>query len=743
MKKEFFCVFFFVLCFFSNGQNRDTIDLDSLLNEIYSIKFSVTEGGMELESFAPVFKLLKIYDSIQDPNLRADANEALGYFYTSTFEFETAIAYFSKALDDYHASSQWMKFAETSKQLAMIHCDLKQFDAAEKVLLKSLEIAQTHYLGFYILKPLQEITILYSYHKNKPKEAIVYGNLFIEKLNKFKSEGIDNADFNYSKTIDAAIVNLEMGNSYLKLKQYDYAKYHLEKSLDFFLPTDDQEKLTRIYKHLFTWALQTNQEKSVTLDYLERFYTYNTGYYLDYVTSIRGRVNNIEQINNYVDKLEKEKQNYLKERGLREKITWLLVALIVLSLITILILRKLYITQKKYNKKLTEEKETLMSIDKERQLYFSIISHELRTPMFAISGLIDVLKKNKNSLKSNDDDVLTSLEASSNYLKHLIGNILIFDATKGNGDKIKIKLEEFELKEFLSFISNKFLVLAVKKDVRINLDFKNIKEDLVVYAFKDGLDQVLSNLIINAIKFSQKEQSVTIAAEQHSIPDTNKIAVKFSIKDEGEGIDEELQSKLFEFGKKFDSDEEVNTKKMEGIGIGLSVVYHLLKKCFNSEIRIDSKKQEGSTFSFTIIFDESQKLCVSKSNLDNPQNPLNILVIDDNRIALMVTKKLLENATLNCYTCTDEDDVLSIIEDKQIDVVVVDINMPYINGYEMTKLIKEKFTIPVIAHTAGEEVSVSDEKVIQAKIDDVLIKPYSARDFKVKLDKLNFGLINT
>jgi CheY-like chemotaxis protein len=334
-----------------------------------------------------------------------------------------------------------------------------------------------------------------------------------------------------------------------------------------------------------------------------------------------------------------------------------------------------------------------------------------------------------------------SLETSSNYLKHLIENIIIFDSTKGNGDPITIKAEDFLLFEFLTFIRDKFYFLAFKSNINLLLD-TNIDENIIVSGFKSAIDQVLSNFIVNAIKFSNPNQNVIIKADLLPQDNAPKISVKFSVIDQGQGMDDQTQSKIFDYKKRLDVNQEVNTKSMEGVGIGLSVSYNLLRQYLDSDLIINSRLNHGSTFSFIIEFDTPERLTSNTIKDYNQICKLNVLVIDDNKLTLLVTKKLFEKSGINCETCTDEDDVLNIISEKQINVVVVDINMPKINGYQMTQLIKVHNNIPVIAHTAGGDLTIKDDLVVNAGIDEVLIKPYTIDDFFQKLgnikDKVSF-----
>ncbi|UPQ80625.1 response regulator [Flavobacterium azooxidireducens] len=718
----------FTISTFSWSQNNfDEKQLDSIINKVVDFKYN---NGKRDSDFNSLFALLSEYDNIKNPELKAKADFNLGFYYYQILKFETSIFYYQKALKEYRNQEKWKSYVNVSKNLATVYSLLNKHEESEKVLLNTMQLVQNEDVGFYILKPLQELAVFYSYYGKNPSKAIYYGNKFYTELEYFSKNHIEDPEFKYSKTIDAAIVDLEMGNSYLALNEYEKAKKYLLRSQAFFSPTNDQEKLSRINKHLFHLAVKTNQPADSIEKQLNKYDNSISEYIRIYKTSVYKVIEDATEIYEYQIDLKKQKEENKKLKHHRNIITVLFIALFIISLISLQILIKLYKVQKDYNQKLLQEKEVLESIAKEKTMYFSIISHELRTPVYSITGILEILKQEKNPTKQ--DELINSLQLSNYYLTHLINNILVV-----NNDEEKKQINSFETQidvfQFLENIVKKYKPLAIQKGININV--KTTSKSLIwVKTDWVKLEQIIVNLLLNAIKFSPENEVIYInlSCEKQNL---NQMKATFSISDNGPGINSELKESVLRGEKKLDVQEEINTNRMQGIGVGLFASQKLLH-LFNSELKIDTEKERGSTFSFDVLAEIVTNNSENETSKKTINFPITVLSVDDNRMNLLVSKKMLENIGIKCFICTDQDDYLSIIEQENIELALIDINMPTINGYEMSKKIKSKFKIPIIAHTAGGEITKNDFQIVDAKIDDVLIKPYAIDDLKNKIIKL-------
>lgn len=229
------------------------------------------------------------------------------------------------------------------------------------------------------------------------------------------------------------------------------------------------------------------------------------------------------------------------------------------------------------------------------------------------------------------------------------------------------------------------------------------------------------NLVSNALKFT-KNGEVVISADLKEVKDT-VYNIEFKVKDNGIGIPKENQQKIFEKFVQIERKEE----DYQGTGLGLSIVSSLIE-LFDSKISLESEENVGTVFSFTIGFEyneEKSREIINNIEVDLSSNCVyNILVVEDNKINQIVTKKIIQNSGMNGTIVDDGYAALAAIEREQFDLILMDINMPVINGFETTKKIREKgITTPVIALTAFDKQEVSEE-AIAAGMNDVLVKPF-------------------
>ena len=239
------------------------------------------------------------------------------------------------------------------------------------------------------------------------------------------------------------------------------------------------------------------------------------------------------------------------------------------------------------------------------------------------------------------------------------------------------------------------------------------------------LSQILMNLIGNAIKFTEsgniwvRLKSVNQEGKKHTI--------QFSIKDDGIGISKDKQEAVFD---KFVQLRPIE-KNYQGTGLGLSIVKRLLL-LFDSDITLKSEENKGTEFIFEIKFEESKELSVKDAPLaKNAIDIVNkkILIVDDNKINRVVTKRILQAKGYQCDVSEDGFSALALLKENNFDLILMDINMPEIDGIETTKRIRlfNKKT-PIISLTAVEEDQIKD-KIYEAGMNDFIIKPYDLAEF--------------
>ncbi|HJY11809.1 MAG TPA: response regulator, partial [Flavobacterium sp.] len=248
------------------------------------------------------------------------------------------------------------------------------------------------------------------------------------------------------------------------------------------------------------------------------------------------------------------------------------------------------------------------------------------------------------------------------------------------------------------------------------------------------LAQILMNLVSNALKFT-KDGEVEIIVNLNKVEEKFYF-LEFHIKDNGVGIAVVDQNKIFEKFVQVGRKEE----DYQGTGLGLSIVKRLLG-LFGSKINLESDIGEGTSFSFIIPFEhdpQKTKNIINEIEVDLTSNEVyKILIVEDNLINQLVTKKIIEKNNYICKVVDDGFAALDSVEKEDFDLILMDINMPLMNGFETTKRIRLKgVTTPIVALTAFDKDEITDE-AISSGINDIIVKPFEP----IKLFKIISYLI--
>jgi signal transduction histidine kinase/ActR/RegA family two-component response regulator len=382
---------------------------------------------------------------------------------------------------------------------------------------------------------------------------------------------------------------------------------------------------------------------------------------------------------------------------------------------------------------LAKEKAEKASLAKAQ--FLSTITHELRTPLYAVTGLTHLLLE--ENPKENQKENLNSLKFSGEYLLSLINNIL--DLNKLEANKVEVEKTTFNLKKRMNDV-----IIALKKSgddrkTKIHLEFdESIPNSLSGDPLK--LSQILINLIGNSVKFTQNGD---VFVRVQNIDRTNdKISLHFEIEDNGVGISKKKQKSIFET---FSQGSLQINRNFGGTGLGLSIVKNLLE-LMNSKIQLESQLGKGSKFWFNINFQVSEEI----GDESSPKNTTydidylalenkNVLVVEDNKINQMITKKILEKNKMNCLVADNGMDAIKMVKENTFDIVLMDIHMPGISGIEATQKIREFDTqLPIIALTA---VTIDEnlDDFYRAGFNEIIPKPFKPEDFFEKI----YRTINT
>lgn len=381
---------------------------------------------------------------------------------------------------------------------------------------------------------------------------------------------------------------------------------------------------------------------------------------------------------------------------------------------------------KQKNEELQKEKERSEKAIKEKNDFLATISHEIKTPLNSINLLSEILLE--ENLNGNQKENLVSLKISSNYLMNLINDVL--QINKMEAPYFKIEEVEFNIIEKIENISKSLFEIAKQNNVtcKTNID-PSIPERLIGDETK--LTQILINLISNAIKFSKNgivETNLKLIANNN-----DELKIRFEVIDNGIGIPEEQQQLIFE---NFTQGSPEISKQFGGTGLGLTIVKKLVES-LGSFINLKSNENEGSNFNFELSFKNhftSLKI-YDELNYKIIENKA-FLIVEDNSITKVVTQKLIEKYKGNCTIASTGKEALEITKNSHFDLIIMDINLPDINGDDVSKKIrKHNIKTPILAFTAiFREDFVKNIK--SKDINDFITKPVDIKIFYQKIINL-------
>lgn len=432
----------------------------------------------------------------------------------------------------------------------------------------------------------------------------------------------------------------------------------------------------------------------------------------------------LDEYKRQIEKIENEKISQYQSLKKSRIIVILFIIISFILLLLIITLIKNIRFKKKLNLELLQAKEIAEEASLLKTQFISTISHELRTPLYGVVGITNMLLEEHKELSNSQH--LSSLKFSARYLLSLVNDILQINKIEEN--KVVLENLTFNISDEISMIKNSLSFLSQKNNNVISIFIDpNIPEYLI--GDKLRLAQILMNLVSNALKFTKNGQ-VEIIVNLENIQG-KFYYLEFQVKDNGVGIATVDQSKIFEkFVQVGRKDEDY-----QGTGLGLSIVKRLLG-LFGTDILLQSNIGEGTSFSFTIPFEcdlAKTKIIIDEIQVDLTSSEIyKILIVEDNVINQLVTRKIIEK---NNYLCTVVDDgfaAIQILENEDFDLVLMDINMPLMNGFETTKRIRQLgIKTPIVALTAFDKDEITDE-AISSGMNDIIIKPFEP----VKLFKI-------
>ena len=338
------------------------------------------------------------------------------------------------------------------------------------------------------------------------------------------------------------------------------------------------------------------------------------------------------------------------------------------------------------------------------------ITHELRTPLTAITGYTELLHKECNS--GNNGQYIQSIQQSSDRMRDMLNTLL--DFFRLDNGKEQPRLSPCRISTITHTLETEFMPIAMNKGLSLTVKDGN---DAVVLTDKERIIQIGNNLLSNAIKFTE-EGGVSLTTDY-----TDGI-LTITVGDTGTGMTEDEQRRVFGAFERLS-----NAAAKDGFGLGLAIVHNIVTM-LHGKIRLDSAKGKGSRFTVEIpmqIAEEVPEKAI-QAYIHRKERNLNVIAIDNDEVLLLMLKEMYAQEGIHCDTCTDAAELMEMIRRKTYNLMLTDLNMPRINGFDLLELLRSSNvgnsrTIPVVVATASG--SCDAEELLERGFAGYLFKPFS------------------
>jgi signal transduction histidine kinase/CheY-like chemotaxis protein len=416
---------------------------------------------------------------------------------------------------------------------------------------------------------------------------------------------------------------------------------------------------------------------------------------------------------------------------------------------TSLLLKGVKAQLKKQTEKLHTTLQHAAAANVAKSQFLTNMSHEIRTPLNGILGMSELLKR--TDLDANQQQKVNTILQSGRGLLTIINDIL--DFSKIESGRYEFNLKPFDLHACIEDVASILRPSAQQKNTELHVEISSQVPRMYI---GDGgrIRQVLINIMGNAVKFTERgEVGIAVSGRVD-----NEIAqLEISVEDSGIGIPPEKLDSIFE---KFNQVDNTSTKRHEGTGLGLAISKQLIEK-MNGDVSVSSALGEGSTFLIRlplpvsgepitehsttkgnqeIVAEQDQEIAHNSRSASQDDNQRRILIVEDSLVNQEVVKEFLEVIDCQIFTAGNGQEAIDLTESQEYDLILMDCQMPIVDGYEATRRIRERekekqcARTPIIALTANAYES-DREKCLSIGMDDFLSKPFAPADFEKTVTK--------
>ncbi|WP_299216567.1 response regulator [uncultured Aquimarina sp.] len=714
-----FTYFIFSIPYLACSQQESKFPVNDSLQYLIDTANNLTFEYKIKESLEYAIKAANYAHELDNDHYKSEAYYLMAYNYETLVDYKNAEQYFKKSLKYAEEANDSLLILWNNNGLGNVYSDgYKDLEASLVFYSKATELGKLLNDSQEYMTPVINLAWTYIDAKEFDK-AIPY----LEEANKLVVENRDIEGY--------CEVYYLKGRLALSQNQYAKAEEYFKESIQI----AEKHNMLLELSYLYEARAEMHEKKgNLTEAYndIKRFQEYKDQVYnKEKLKQIEiARVSfNVDEYKRELEVTKTEKEYQTKMAKNNRTINIISVAGLIFLFATAFFLYIGYRSKKKLNrvlkdknKQLVEAKAEAEKLTQVKSQFISTVSHELRTPLYGVVGITSLLLEDKDVLEKHRQ-LLGSLKFSGDYLLNLINNVLQISKIESN--KVRLAKTPTNLFKLSQNLLNSFEYQAKSKDNELILDVPNdLPDSLNVDSLR--LSEILINLIGNASKFTENGRiwlRIKILNKEN-----NTIYIRYEVEDSGVGIPEDKKDYVFEKFSQVDRE----SNKVEGTGLGLSIVKNLLEM-MDSKVYLESNEGRGAKFYFDLkleILEEGEEHSVNERNNGKTNVYRRILVAEDNKINQIVTKNLLSLIGYDCIIVENGFNAVQMVKKEDFDLILMDLNMPYLNGSEATKRIREfDKTTPIIALTAAELGEVQEE-CLAIGMNDIINKPLNKNDLR-------------